>query len=602
MSQSETSHQMNIVIVGHVDHGKSTVIGRLLADTDTLPKGKLEQVKAFCAANSRPFEYAFLLDALKDEQAQGITIDSARCFFKTNKRHYIIIDAPGHIEFLKNMISGAARAEAALLVIDAHEGVKENSRRHGHMMSMLGIRQLVVLVNKMDLVGHSQEKFEAIQKEYTDFLKQVGVKPLGFIPISALQGDNIASASKSMPWYHGHTVLDQLDQFEKKAAKIHLPFRMPVQDIYKFTAEGDDRRIVVGSIDTGTVHVGDEVLFLPSQKKSKIHAIENFPEKPIDTAYAGQATGVTLTDQIYIRPGEIMVRAGDQLPHTTQRFRANLFWMAKNPMVTGKTYKIKLASKQSPVVLVEILSILDASTLGRDTQKKQIGRHDVAEVILETPKPIAFDIASEFENTGRFVIVDNYEISGGGIVLSAITDAQTTLTDHIKHREIGWEHSDISSTQRCAHYHHKSKFVLVTGENAALVTATAKELEKKLFLDKYHVYFLGLAQVAESVGADISTSNFQLGEQLRRLGELARIITDAGLIFIATTPELDKYDIQTLKLLNEPNEISVVHVGNTSPDDYTPDVLLTSEDEIQKNISKVYQYLKDKEIILEYYL
>ena len=176
---------MNIVIVGHVDHGKSTVIGRLLADTNSLPEGKLEQVKETCRRNSKPFEYAFLLDALKDEQAQGITIDTARCFFQTERRNYIIIDAPGHIEFLKNMITGASRAEAALLVIDASEGIQENSRRHGYMLSMLGIKQVCVLVNKMDLIGYSEKPFRRIEKQYRRFLKKVDVEPLCFIPISA---------------------------------------------------------------------------------------------------------------------------------------------------------------------------------------------------------------------------------------------------------------------------------------------------------------------------------------------------------------------------------------------------------------------------------
>src|SRR5689334_24044202 len=224
------TQRMNIVIVGHVDHGKSTVIGRLLADTHSLPEGKLEQVRAQCELNSRPFEYAFLLDALKDEQAQGITIDAARVFFKSRRRQYLILDAPGHIEFLKNMITGASRAEAALLVIDAAEGVQENSRRHGYMVSLLGIRQLSVVVNKMDLVGWDRGVFDRIVKEYGSFLDQIGIRPASFIPVSARGGDNIAERSEHLSWYDGPTVLDALDAFETEAAPVHQPFRMPVQD------------------------------------------------------------------------------------------------------------------------------------------------------------------------------------------------------------------------------------------------------------------------------------------------------------------------------------------------------------------------------------
>ncbi|NBV41879.1 adenylyl-sulfate kinase, partial [bacterium] len=230
---------MNVVIVGHVDHGKSTFTGRLLADTGSLPEGKLDQVKAWCAINSRPFEYAFLLDALKDEQAQGVTIDAARCFFKSDKRHYIIIDAPGHIEFLKNMITGAARAEAAMLLIDAHEGVQENSRRHGYMLSMLGIKQVAVLINKMDLADYREDVFESIKSEYSQFLNSVGVKPAAWIPISAREGDNLIHPSPNMPWYTGMDVLSVMDSFHKEQPAESLPFRFPVQDVYKFTAQGD---------------------------------------------------------------------------------------------------------------------------------------------------------------------------------------------------------------------------------------------------------------------------------------------------------------------------------------------------------------------------
>ena len=220
------AQRMNIVIVGHVDHGKSTVIGRLLADTHSLPEGKLEQIRAQCELNSKPFEYAFLLDALKDEQAQGITIDAARVFFKSNLRHYLILDAPGHIEFLKNMITGAARAEAALLVIDAAEGVQENSRRHGYMMSLLGVRQLAVVVNKMDLVGWNRGVYDGIVREYGAFLDQIGLKPSAFIPVSARGGDNIATRSEELPWYDGPTVLNALDEFRSEPLPGGRPGRV----------------------------------------------------------------------------------------------------------------------------------------------------------------------------------------------------------------------------------------------------------------------------------------------------------------------------------------------------------------------------------------
>ena len=336
--------QFDLVVVGHVDHGKSTLIGRLLADTGSLPQGKLEQVKEHCARTSRPFEYAFLLDALKAEQAQGITIDTARCFFRTARRRYIINDAPGHVEFLKNMVTGAARAEAALLLIDAAEGIKENSRRHGTIISLLGIRQVVVVVNKMDLVNYDRAVFDRIEKEYRAFLEHLGVRPLRFIPISARDGVNVAARGEGVDWYDGPTVLEQIDRFEREDAAAGLPLRLPVQDIYKFTEEGDDRRIVAGTIETGSVGVGDEVIFLPSRKRSHIASIEAFNAPVSQRADAGEALGYTLTEQIYIKPGELMVRADERPARLGTRLRANIFWMSRSPLVRGRRYKLKLGA------------------------------------------------------------------------------------------------------------------------------------------------------------------------------------------------------------------------------------------------------------------
>ncbi|MCK5687042.1 GTP-binding protein, partial [bacterium] len=281
------SDTLNIVFAGHVDHGKSTVIGRMLADTGSLPKGKLEQIKESCRKNSKPFEYAFLLDALKDEQSQGITIDSARCFFKTESREYQIIDAPGHIEFLKNMVTGAARADAAILVIDAEEGVKENSRRHGYLLHMLGIRQAIILVNKMDLVDFNQEVFDRIVDEYSDFADEIDLKVNSFIPVSGMTGDNIISGSKKMNWFSGKSMLDSLEDFDSVSTMINGPLRMPVSDVYKFTRSGDNRRIIAGTIFSGSIKVGDDIIFYPSGKKGKVKTLEGFNRSKINMYEAG---------------------------------------------------------------------------------------------------------------------------------------------------------------------------------------------------------------------------------------------------------------------------------------------------------------------------
>ena len=412
---------MDIVAVGHVDHGKSTVIGRLMADTGSLPDGKLEQVKQMCKVNARPFEYAFLLDALKNEQAQGITIDTARCFFNTPQRHYIIHDAPGHVEFLKNMITGASRAQAALLVIDGLEGVRENSKRHGYILSMLGIRQICVLVNKMDLLDWDQAKYEAIVAEYTDFLARLGVHPASFIPISARDGDNIV-ARAAAPWYTGPTVLDQVEAFKRLEDDLDRPFRMPLQDVYKFTEALDDRRIFVGTIETGRVRPGDDVVFLPSRKHSTVKTIEALSGPRPDEAHAGQATGLTLDTQVYAKPGELMVRADQPEPLIATRIRANIFWMNTAPLVRGRRYVLRLGAARVAAELESVLSVLDEQELESVVGAGQVERHDVAEVILRAVRPVAFDAADTLEPTSRFVIVHGHDIAGCGIALEALED------------------------------------------------------------------------------------------------------------------------------------------------------------------------------------
>ncbi len=592
--------QMNSVIVGQVDHGKSTVIGRLLADTGTLPKGKLESVKANCRKNSKPFEYAFLLDALKDEQSQGITIDMARCFFKTAARDYIIIDAPGHIEFLKNMITGASRAESALLVIDVDEGIKENSKRHGQMVSMLGVKQVTVLVNKMDLVDFSEEVFEKLKADYSEFLAQIKVKTVSFIPVSAREGDNIASLSDRMPWYKGATVLQQLDGFTSDKQLQDKPFRFPVQDIYKFTRQNDDRRIVAGTVAAGSVSVGDEVLFLPSGKQSAIQSVETFNTALKQIATTGDAFGFTLTTQIYIRPGELMVKPSEPLPEVGTRFRVNIFWVGRAPMILEKEYKLKIGSARASVKLAEICNTLDASDLSYSNNKHQLDCRDVGECILETSRPIAFDPAAASETTGRFVIVDNYEIAGGGIVIENLSADETLLQRHIRERENNWEKGLIKTEERERANGHRAKFIVFTGVPGTGKRSIAKALEQGLFSNRLKAYYLGVANIDRGLDADLGFNADNAGERLRRIGELARIITDAGLIFITTIDDADDYDIETLKQLNEPSEILVINLGENSFSRYHPDLLIPSGGTVAEAVKKVADLLKTKEIIIEY--
>lgn len=588
--------QLKLVIVGHVDHGKSTVLGRLLADINALPEGKLESVKENCRKNSKPFEYAFLLDALKDEQAQGITIDSARCFFNSEKRHYLVFDAPGHIEFLKNMVTGAARAEAALLVIDSNEGIQENSRRHGYLLSMLGIKQVAVVVNKMDLVNYSEERYQAIKTEYSGFLNGLGVKPFSFIPVSAREGVNIAEHGNETSWYSGPTVLEQMDAFENAVEKKNEVFRFPVQDIYKFTESEDDRRITVGNIESGSVSVGDKVIFYPARKKAEIASIEIFNSDEKKKSTAGEAVGFTLHPQIYIEPGEMMVKADQQAPHFGQRFKANLFWMGKAPFIQGKLYKLKFGSKAVGVRLAEIHNVIDASELSTLANKKQIDRHDVGEVILEASKPIAFDTLDFSESTSRFVIVDNYEIAGGGVVLEPVDDSATIFEAEIARREKLWKYGDVKADEKAMIYGHKPKFIVITGRNEEDQHKLGKNLEKLLFRKGFKTYYLGMSNLSIGLGSDVRFLGQEKEEEVRRLGELARILTDSGQIFITSLSDLDDFDISRLKKLNKPYEILVITLGETLFSQTVAELPLKDSGDLNQNLSRIVNLLRKMQI------
>ncbi|MCL1794883.1 MAG: GTP-binding protein [Oscillospiraceae bacterium] len=604
MGKGAVLNDLNIVIVGHVDHGKSTVIGRLLADTGSLPKGKLDQIKEMCRKNSKPFEYAFLLDALKDERSQGITIDTARSFFATEKRRYIIIDAPGHIEFLKNMITGASRAEAALLVIDAKEGIRENSRRHGYMLSMLGISQIVVLVNKMDLVGYDKEIYDGIVAEYMEFLGKINVNPLAFIPVSAAHGDNIASKSANMPWFGDMTVLSALDNFEDAKQPDEQKFRMYVQDVYKFTSAGDDRRIIAGTVDSGVLCAGDEVVFYPSGKKTAVKTIEAFNSPPADRISAGYASGFTVTEQIYIKRGELCAIAGESKPSVSTAFKASLFWLGKEPMAPNKTYFLKIGPAKAEVKIKEIIKLINASSLEAGESDK-IRRHDVAECVLETNRPIAFDTADIMAQTSRFVIVDGYEISGGGIITENVGDEYAEIRDKVLLRNFKWERGNITPAMRSERFCQKACMALITGNQNTNKKIIAKTLEQMLFSDGRVVYYLGIGNVLYGVDADIKNiySNAKKEnreEHIRRLSEVANIILETGAILIVTATMLTGEDMDLIKTVlpgEAEGEIITYWIGKSVDTDIKADMVVSDFEDSGKAALVIKNDLQNRNVI-----
>ncbi len=528
MTSATLRPKLRIVIVGHVDHGKSTLVGRLFHDTGSLPEGKLETIRAVCERRGMPFEWAFLMDALQAERDQGVTIDTAQIQFHTEVRDYVIIDAPGHKEFLKNMVTGAASSEAALLLIDAEEGVREQSYRHGYLLHLLGVRQVAVLVNKMDLVGYSADRFGAVAEQYRGYLGSLGVEPMGFIPISAREGDNIVVRSRIMPWYQGPTVVKALDQFLPEPRPVDRPLRLPIQDVYKF----DQRRILAGRIESGRLAVGDVLLFSPSNKTARIRSIEawSVPEQP-DGAEAGQSVGITLDEQIFVERGEVASHP-EHPPVESNVFRGRLFWLGKKPLAVGQRYLLKLNTTETEAVVQSIERVIDTGDLSSGPAAA-VERNGVAEVVLRTRGLLALDEHRNNPATGRFVLVEDYVPVGGGIIsMEGYPDQRQSITRRATNiTAVG---HTVSREARVLRNGHKGGVLWFTGLSGAGKSTLALALEARLFAKGYHVYVLDGDNVRDGLNANLGFSPEDRAENIRRVGEVAGLFADAGFVVISS--------------------------------------------------------------------
>ena len=596
-ASANSAKQMRLVIVGHVDHGKSTLVGRLMADTNSLPLGRMDFVKDICDRQGKSFEFAFLMDALEEEQKQGITIETSQIFFKTKKRSYVLIDAPGHKEFLKNMVTGAANAEVALLLIDAAEGVQEQSRRHGYILKLLGLSQVVVVINKMDLVDYDPEVYYNIKSEYTAFLSSMGVEAEQFIPVSAKLGVNIAKMGDEMTWYKGLTILEMLDRFEEKAPQTHLPLRFPVQDVYKF----DERRILAGRLEAGQIKVGDELVFSPSNKKGKVQSIEAWrvPEAP-SVAIDSQSIGFTLEEQIFVERGE-MASLKDSPPIVSTTFDANVFWMGNKHLEKGKTYTIKLTTQNVECEVIEFKKAIDASTLETLPNQEYIAKNDVAELTLKTKQPVVFDLFGTIPETGRFVLVDDYDVCGGGIITtySAIAEIDK-LRDEARHRDSHWIASNIDPEDRAYRNGHRAALILITGRTGVGKAELARSLEEKLFHRNFQSYLLDGRNSQLGIGADIDQENTSTEtEPVRRFGETAKLFLDAGHLVISTTNAFNQEDHSGVYLLVDPSPVVEIQISDEEFQFGKPDMVLTVKEAKNADavVDKIYNYLKEIKIL-----
>ncbi len=518
---------LRVVIVGHVDHGKSTLVGRLFNDTGSLPDGKVEAIAEMCRKRGMPFEWAFVMDAFKAERDQGITVDTAQIRFASEKRDYVLIDAPGHKEFLKNMITGAASADAAVLVVDAKEGVREQTRQHGYLLHLLGIRQVVVAVNKMDLVGYDEDRFHAVAEECRNYLAELGLESarVEIVPVSAREGDNIVGVSASTPWHVGVSIVSALDTFEPPAALADQALRLPVQDVYKF----DERRAIVGRIESGTLAVGDELVFSPSNKRARVVSLETWHAAQPSSASAGESVAFTFDPQVFVERGDIASTEGD-MPMLTNAFSARLFWLGRNPLTIGRRYKLKLNTAEYAVEVASIARAINVDDLS-GAAADQVLRNTVAEVVFRSRGLMAVDPFTVNVRTGRFVLVEDYDIVGGGLISMdgfedqrdrfAVKSANITRVEHRVPLEERWDTNA-----------HRSGILWLTGLSGSGKSTLAFRLEQHLFRRGMQVYVLDGDNIRHGLSADLGFSPDDREENIRRVGETARLFARAGIIVI----------------------------------------------------------------------
>lgn len=516
-----TRPQIRIVIVGHVDHGKSTLVGRLLHETGSLPEGKLEMLKAVSARRGMPFEWSFLLDALQTERDQGITIDTTQIRFRTRSRDVVLIDAPGHAEFLRNMITGASQADGAVLIVDALEGVRDQTRRHGYLLHLLGIKQVAVVVNKMDRVDFSAARFEEIAEEISSHLAGLGVTPSAVIPISARDGDGVAAFTPNIAWYKGPTVVEALDALEPARALEALPLRLPVQAIYKF----DDRRIVAGRIESGSLTAGDEIVIMPAGKIAKIRSVESWPLTPVESRQGtGRSVGITLDRELFIERGDVIAHPGTS-PHDTRRIRARVFWLHDKPLARGDSILVRLGTRETRATVAAIEKAIDPGALSNE-ETKQIARNHVGEIDISLAQPIAADPHGNNPRTGRIVIEVNGRIAGGGLVLSLGAAWMPPVVDIVP------VESALRPDERSARYRHTGAVVWLTGLPGAGKSTLARALERRLFSGGGSPVLLDGDTLRAGLNGDLGFSPRDRSENIRRLAEVATHLARNGHVAI----------------------------------------------------------------------
>ena len=512
------SRALKIVIGGHVDHGKSTLIGRLLHDTGSLPPGKAEELEAISRKRGMPLEWSFVLDALQTERDQAITIDTTRVWFTWKDRRYAIIDAPGHREFVRNMLSGASEADAAVLVVDVVEGVSEQTKRHAQLLQMLGIRQLTVVLNKMDAAGYDAQRFAEVVRETKSTLAALDLHPHSLIPISARNGENLRNRSERMPWYEGPTLLDVLAEFHPVSAIVDAPLRLRVQDVYR----NDGVRIAVGRVESGSIAVGDTVMLSPMNSAATVRSIErwNAPDRKIATA--GESIGVTFNEPVFVNRGDVISHV-HQPPVLDYAFRATCFWLDEAPPQVGEQLTVEFGATTARVVIAAVEGVMDSATL-QQLGSERIPRYAVVTLRLRSTALVPLDEQQAMSSSSRLVLLRGRDVVAGGIVSAVMTGNAPSNIYHADHL--------VTREERERRNGHRGAVVWLTGLSGAGKSTLAMALERALFARGASVYVLDGDNVRAGLNSDLGFSAADRAENIRRIGEVAALFADAGNIVI----------------------------------------------------------------------
>jgi len=528
LARHQKKELLRFLTCGSVDDGKSTLIGRLLHDTKMIYEDQLAAVKRDSekvgTTGAGEIDLALLTDGLKAEREQGITIDVAYRYFSTDRRKFIIADTPGHEQYTRNMATGASTCQLAVILIDARHGVQTQTRRHSFIVSLLGIRHVVVAVNKMDLVGYSRDVFERIKDEYTGFVAKLDLPDVTFIPMSALKGDNVASKSDAMPWYPGPPLLDHLETVHIASDRNLTDLRFPVQYVIRPNL---DFRGFAGTVASGILRKGDEVVVLPSGKRSRVKSIVTY-DGELDEAFAPQAVTVTLADEVDVSRGDMLVRP-DGPPHVSGQVEAVVVWMAEQPLVPGRTYTLKHTTRQVAAEVAAFRYGVDVNTLEHRAVAR-LGLNEVGHVQLSLTRPLACDPYRTNAATGAFILIDRLTNNtvGAGMILEAGTPRQAEGVITAKARE-----SLIAPAERGRRFGQRPVTVLLVGLTGSGKSRIAYGLERRLWDEGRAVTVLYGQNMRQGLNRDLGFTADDRSENLRRSAEVAKLMNDAGLITIA---------------------------------------------------------------------